>query len=331
MAQIYTQNTATMNETAYDQALGTPAATGRGGGGVSASTQAVIHTIALKPAAATTVRYGFTGPGDTPDATLDATSTLVERYLGLPGGSSVTIRTGTQVWSYPNIHGDIIAVANSTGVKQGSTYNYDPFGTSLSATGAVPDNSNAAYDYGWLGQHQRGLEHGTPVVPTIEMGARQYVPQLGRFLETDPIEGGSANDYDYVHADPVNGLDLAGTCDGFGFCSFNEAAHNAAGGVKDAATSAWDNTGGKVATGVANTWHWMERNLTPTGVRNWWGTFRRGCRRTTRVRGLVGISFTSAAGYNFVRRELGKSVLPTVIVPVTLGVGIANGLCATAG
>src|SRR5260221_9868724 len=45
------------------------------------------------------------------------------------------------------------------------------------------------------------------------MGARQYNPGLGRFLQTDPIEGGSANNYDYVHGNPVGGLDLAGTND----------------------------------------------------------------------------------------------------------------------
>jgi hypothetical protein len=33
-----------------------------------------------------------------------------------------------------------------------------------------------------------------------------------RFLQVDPVEGGSANDYDYVEGDPVNGFDLAGTC-----------------------------------------------------------------------------------------------------------------------
>lgn len=33
---------------------------------------------------------------------------------------------------------------------------------------------------------------------------------LGRFLRVDPIEGGSANDYEYAFGDPVNGLDLSG-------------------------------------------------------------------------------------------------------------------------
>jgi len=44
------------------------------------------------------------------------------------------------------------------------------------------------------------------------MGARQYAPGLGRFLEVDPVEGGSANDYDYVGGDPVNAVDLDGLC-----------------------------------------------------------------------------------------------------------------------
>jgi len=42
------------------------------------------------------------------------------------------------------------------------------------------------------------------------MGARVYIPQLGRFLQTDPVYGGSANPYDYVSQDPVNGTDLTG-------------------------------------------------------------------------------------------------------------------------
>jgi hypothetical protein len=32
-----------------------------------------------------------------------------------------------------------------------------------------------------------------------------------RFLQTDPVPGGSANAYDYVNQDPINQIDLAGT------------------------------------------------------------------------------------------------------------------------
>jgi RHS repeat-associated protein len=110
------------------------------------------------------------------------------------------------VWSYPNIHGDVMSTANAAGAKQGPTLTYDPYGQALAG---IPDNSDGNFDYGWLGRHQRGTEHAGAAA-TIEMGARQYVPGLGRFLEVDPVEGGCANDYTYVHGDPINQLDLDG-------------------------------------------------------------------------------------------------------------------------
>jgi hypothetical protein len=53
------------------------------------------------------------------------------------------------------------------------------------------------------------------------MGVRLYDPRVGRFLEVDPIEGGSANNYDYVAGDPINNLDLAGT-----FCIGHHCVHS---------------------------------------------------------------------------------------------------------
>jgi hypothetical protein len=44
------------------------------------------------------------------------------------------------------------------------------------------------------------------------MGVRLYVPEIGRFLQPDPVEGGSANAYDYANQDPINQYDLDGQC-----------------------------------------------------------------------------------------------------------------------
>jgi RHS repeat-associated protein len=159
-------------------------------------------------------RYGSTGSGDISDFTTDANNALVEVTFPLPGGAMLTTRAAGNVWSYPNVHGDVVATTNQAGAKQGSTTKYDPYGNLVS--GALPDNSTGNLDYGWLGQHQRPLEHETALQPIIEMGARQYSPLLGRFLEVDPIEGGSANDYDYTNANPISGKDLTGTWPGNG-------------------------------------------------------------------------------------------------------------------
>ncbi|MEU7873503.1 RHS repeat-associated core domain-containing protein [Dactylosporangium sp. NPDC049140] len=61
--------------------------------------------------------------------------------------------------------------------------------------------------YGWLGDAERAADTPGGV---LLMGARLYNPITGRFLQVDPVPGGSANRYDYCFGDPVNCRDLDG-------------------------------------------------------------------------------------------------------------------------
>ena len=61
--------------------------------------------------------------------------------------------------------------------------------------------------FSWLGANEIPTELPSGV---LDMGARSYVPQLGRFLQPDPKPGGSANAYTYTFGDPVNSSDPSG-------------------------------------------------------------------------------------------------------------------------
>jgi RHS repeat-associated protein len=166
-----------------------------------------LDRIVERREGSSTQKYLYSGFGDAPSALANAAGEVVERYVSLPGGVTVTFPAGpgTEIWAYPNLHGDIIATANQSGVRQGDPRTYDPYGR-----GSPPNTTAGNRDLGWVGSASRYTDHASGIQATIDMGARPYSPNLGRFLTTDPIEGGCANPYVYVHGDPINSRDLSG-------------------------------------------------------------------------------------------------------------------------
>lgn len=120
------------------------------------------------------------------------------------GGGSLTtylagaVYTGTTAaWQLATPQGSIVGATDAAGAFTPAPSS-DEYGV-----GEVADDR-----LGWLGGHRRFAVGGSSGL--VRMGVRLYDPALGRFTGVDPVEGGSANDYDYVAGDPVNSLDLSG-------------------------------------------------------------------------------------------------------------------------
>lgn len=178
-------------------------------------TDRIVRRHAVSGDTPTEVLYSHTAVGDNADLTLAADKRILTRAIALPGGVMYTARAAqTPVWDHPSVRGDLSLRTDNAGVQSGPLRTYTPFGDPLTTAGAVdpdgdPDTGPGAMDNGWLGQHQRPHEHAG-ALNLVQLGARPYSPLIGRFLAVDPVEGGSANDYDYTSADPINGRDLDG-------------------------------------------------------------------------------------------------------------------------
>ncbi|MFI6047215.1 PA14 domain-containing protein [Nocardia sp. NPDC051321] len=184
------------------------------------TTSSRATTSPIAPAPTKTNTPAITTTSGAPAPSIAPASNLPSARATAPSPSmqqSAPSASGQTNWAYPNIHGDVLFTADGTATRSDRVYLYDPYGQNIDpSTGAfgdtpIPSTAAGGMDFGWLGQHELPVEH-LAGVQAIEMGARTYLPILGRFLQVDPVAGGSANDYDYVSGDPINKFDFSGTC-----------------------------------------------------------------------------------------------------------------------
>jgi RHS repeat-associated protein len=142
----------------------------------------------------------YAGPGSTPAWSVNTAGEYTRNISGLTGFAAVQNNTEAPVLQLTNLHGDIIATAylSETATALASTADTSEFGV---PTTSLPPK------YSWLGADEIPTELPSGI---LDMGARSYIPQLGRFLQPDPRPDGSANAYTYTFGDPVNSSDPSG-------------------------------------------------------------------------------------------------------------------------
>ncbi|MCL9760923.1 DNRLRE domain-containing protein [Frankia sp. AiPa1] len=169
------------------------------------------RTYALDPArrirswtdgSTTSVNHYVTSSGDDP-AWIGVGAAWTRNITGIGGDlTAVQADSGAVTLQLANLHGDVVAtVDDSTAVTSPASYaESTEFGSPYFSSSAYPR-------YGWLGAKERSRD---TLSGLTLMGVRLYDPSLGRFLQTDPVPGGSDNPYDYAHQDPYNTFDLDG-------------------------------------------------------------------------------------------------------------------------
>jgi RHS repeat-associated protein len=191
-----------------------------------------LAATASDPTPAHALSYGFDAAGFRRSRTLDGVTTrhLLGGLIETTSGGTITVfdvdgpagdlihydgppTTATPTYLYYSGHGDLAAqlVGTQTTPTAANVLRYDPFGEPINAP--FGSNQTELFTGGWDKKFD-------PVSDLVEMGARPYDANLGRFYEVDPVDGGSLNGYEYAGQDPINGYDLDGRqfacapCDG---------------------------------------------------------------------------------------------------------------------
>lgn len=148
-----------------------------------------------------TITSHYAGGGRTPAWTEDTFGKWTRNISGLEGTLAAIQTNGeAPVLQIEDLHGSVVGTAS---LSETATA---PLSKGDSTEYGVPRTSSPP-KYSWMGGFALPTEFPSGIVA---MGARSYAPVIGRFLQPDPIEGGSANAYSYTYGDPVNTADPSG-------------------------------------------------------------------------------------------------------------------------
>jgi len=107
---------------------------------------------------------------------------------------------------YDNI-GTVRGLVDASGAVT-DTYEFDTFGRSVSSSGTTPNPYRYGGAWGYI----------TDPSGMLQLGVRHYWPEVGAFLQQDPVRG-SRGAYLYASDNPVTHLDPTGMFDWGGFWS----------------------------------------------------------------------------------------------------------------
>ena len=143
----------------------------------------------------------YSDTGDNPTWTSGSDGSWTRTITDFNGDLAAEITSAGVTLELPDLHGDVMATAATSPTATGptNTYVYTEFGT---------PEAGAPGAYGWLGADQVSSD---ALGGQLLMGARSYNSETGRFSQTDPDPGSTANAYDYALQNPTVNSDLTGS------------------------------------------------------------------------------------------------------------------------
>jgi RHS repeat-associated protein len=153
----------------------------------------------------------FGGPGEL--RSYDYTSGLGER-LGTARRATTTDPTASYHAYQTDANGSVEALEDDHGALMGATYGYDPYGAQTTDEGDLSQDAQAN-PFRFEGHYYDDRPQ------SYDMQAREYLPELGRFLQEDRYEDATAdqqldlqpttnNRYQFTAGNPVDNIEFDG-------------------------------------------------------------------------------------------------------------------------